>query len=223
MNRTTGPLHRVCACAPALQACRRQPESRRRLIDQVVHVRCTCRTVAVPLCKVHRVSPLQGPGHLSYAPEHGSTTEHTTHDALASNQARGERHDFSELGHDRLVIDEKGNERCFSIDRYRWSANLPGIIRSLPSGRRCFFTGHDNWLSIQVLDPKGRNQVYEVYFNVARQSRNFMRLYVESAYVRTEGNEIRQPSDFKREHKLGGKLLLAKKLRGEPIIRPQQR
>ena len=152
----------------------------------------------------------------------GMLIQYSSH-CVTTGPPRGERHDFSELEHDRLVIDEKGNERCFSIDRYRWSANLPGIIRSLPSGRRCFFTGHGNWLSIQILDSPSRNQVDEVYFNVSRQSRNFLRLYVESAYVRTEGNEIHRPSDFKREHKIGGELLLAKKLRGEPIIRPQQR
>ena len=135
----------------------------------------------------------------------------------------GERLDFSELGHDWLVIDHRGYERCFSMDRYRWSANLPAIIRSLPSGRTCYFTGHRNWLAIEILDPQGRNLVYEVYFDVARLSSNFLRLFVESAYVRTERQSIRRPSDFKRKHKIGGKLLLAKRLRGEPIIRPQRR
>ena len=73
------------------------------------------------------------------------------------------------------------------------------------------------------MDPQGRNLVYEVYFDVARLSSNFLRVFVESAYVRTERHNIRRPSDFKREHKIGGKLLLAKKLRGEPIIRPKWR
>ena len=109
------------------------------------------------------------------------------------------------------------------MDLYRWSANLPAIIRSLPSGQTCYFTGHRNWLAIEILDPQGRNLVYEVYFDVARLSSNFLRLFVESAYVRTERQSNRRPSDFKRKHKIGGKLLLAKRLRGEPIIRPQRR
>ena len=152
----------------------------------------------------------------------GILIQYSSH-CVTTGPPDGERLDFAEIGHDCLVIDERGNERCFSVDRYRWSANLPGIMRSLPSGRTCYFTGHRNWLAIEILDPQARNLVYEVYFNVTRQSSNFLRLYVQSAYVRTERHKIRQPSDFRREYKIGGKLLLAKKLRGEPIIRPQRR
>ena len=152
----------------------------------------------------------------------GILIQYSSH-CVTTGPSSGERLDFAEIGRDYLVIDERGNERCFSIDRYRWSANLPRIIRSLPSGRTCYFTGHRNWLAIEILGPQGRNLVYEVYFNVTRLSSNLLRLYVESAYVRTERHNIRRPSDFKREHKIGGKLLLAKKLRGEPIIRPQRR
>lgn len=137
--------------------------------------------------------------------------------------ARGERLDFAELGIDRLVIDEKSNERYFSADRCNWSTNLPDIIRSLPTERLCFFTGHENWLSIEILDPQGARQIYEVFFNLTRQSSNFLRVYVESAYVRTAENEIRRPSEFKRKAKIRGKVLLAKKLRNQPITRPRQR
>ena len=134
-----------------------------------------------------------------------------------------ERFDFAALGHDRLIVDEKRNERCFSTDRYQWSMNLPAIIESLPSGRPCFFTNRENWLSIEILDSLGRPQVYEVYFNLTRPSRNFLRLYVESAYVRTGENQVRRPGDFRREDKIRGSVLLAKKLRGEAIRRPRQR
>ena len=137
--------------------------------------------------------------------------------------ARGTRFDFEALGHDRLILDDRGNERCFCADRYTWSKHLPDIIRSLPGDRMCYFTGHENWLSIEILDPQGVSQVYEVFFNLTRRGNKFLRVYVESAYVRTAENEIRQPSGFRKKAKVRGKVLLAKKLRNQPISKPEQR
>ncbi len=139
---------------------------------------------------------------------------------VSLGSAHDRQFNFAEIGGDRLVVDEKDNERCFSADRWNWSMNLPSIIRSLPTDRQCFFTGHENWLSIEILDPQGTQHIYEVFFNLTRQSSNFLRVYVESAYVRTADNEIRRPSEFKRKAKIRGKVLLAKKLRNQPITRP---
>ena len=135
----------------------------------------------------------------------------------------GEQFDFAELGADRLVIDGRGNERCFCPERFEWSKHLPGVIRSLPGDRICFFTGHENWLSFEILNSDGAIQIYEVFFNLTRQSRNFLRVYVESGYVRTAGDEVRRPHDFRHKSKVRGKVLLAKKLRNEPIVRPRGR
>ena len=135
----------------------------------------------------------------------------------------GERFDFAELGMDQLVVDERGNERCFCPERYEWSKNLPDIIRTLPSDRVCFFTGHENWLTFEILDPAGVRHTYEVFFNLRRQSSKFVRVYVESGYVRTADDEIRRPSDFRRQAKMRGKVLLAKKLRKQPILAPRRR
>ena len=142
---------------------------------------------------------------------------------ISIGPAHGDEFDFSVLGRDRLVLDDRGNERCFCPDRYTWSKNLPDIIRSLPSDRMCYFTGRENWLSIEILDPQGLSLVYEVFFNLTRQGNKFLRVYVESAYVRTAENEIRRPSDFRKEAKIRGKVLLAKKLRNQPISRPRRR
>ena len=98
---------------------------------------------------------------------------------VSTGPRQGERFDFAELGQDRLIVDEKGNERCFSADRYEWSKNLPAIIESLPSGRWCYFTNRGNWLSMEILDSIRGKQDYEVYFNLTRQSGNFLRLYVD--------------------------------------------
>ena len=142
---------------------------------------------------------------------------------VSTGTRQGERFDFAELGQDRSIVDEKGNERCFSADRYEWSKNLPAIIESIPIGRPCFFTNRGNWLSIELLDSLGRQQVYEVYFNLTLPSRNFLRLYVESAYVKTGENRARRPGDVRRKDRIRGHVLLAKKLRGEPIRRPRRR
>ena len=139
---------------------------------------------------------------------------------VTTGPAHGEKFDFSALGYERLILDDRGNERCFCADRYAWSKNLPDIIRSLPTNRMCYFTNHENWLSIEILDPQGVGQVYEVFFNLTRQSNKFLRVYVESAYVRTAENVVRRPRDFKRKEKIRGKVLLAKKLRGQPISKP---
>lgn len=140
---------------------------------------------------------------------------------ISVGPSHGGQFDFEALGEDWLVIDERGNERCFSPERFYWSRNLPEIIRSLPSDRLCFFTGHENWLSIEILDSQGKQQVYEVFFKLTRQSSNFLRVYVESAYVRAAESEIRRPSEFRRKAKIRGKVLLVKKLRNEPIMRPR--
>ena len=142
---------------------------------------------------------------------------------VSRGPGHAEQIDFADLGHDRLIVDENGNERCFSLDRYAWSMNLPGIIESLPSGRPCFFTNRGNWLSIEILDPLGRRQVYEVYFNLTWQSRSFLRLYVESAYVRTGENRVLGRGEFRRKDRIRGNVLLAKKLRREAIRRPGRR
>lgn len=142
---------------------------------------------------------------------------------VSAGPRQDEQFDFTNLGHDRLIVDEKDNERCFSLDRYEWSTNLPAIIESIPSGRPCFFTNRGNWLSIELLDSLGRQQVYEVYFNLTLPSRNFLRLYVESAYVKTGENRAHRPGYFRKKDKIRGHVLLAKKLRGEPIRRPRRR
>lgn len=135
----------------------------------------------------------------------------------------GERFDFMELGMDQLVIDDRGNERRFSPERYEWSKNLPDIIRSLPSDQMCFFTGRENLLTIEILDSTGVPHTYEVFFNLTRQSSRFVRVYVESGYVRTADDKFRRPSDFRRQAKIRGKVLLAKKLRNQPIRAPRRR
>lgn len=128
----------------------------------------------------------------------GMLVQYASH-CVSRGPRHGEPFNFACIGHDRLIVDEKGNERCFSMARYAWSMNLPAIIESLPSGRPCLFTNLGNWLSVEVLDPLVRPAVYEVYFSLTWQSSNFLRLHVEGAFVRTGENPNRRPGYLTRD------------------------
>ncbi|WP_369600456.1 hypothetical protein AAIA72_11460 [Hahella sp. SMD15-11] len=133
---------------------------------------------------------------------------------------RGERIDFNIQGEQRRIIDDKGVHRCFCNRRYQLSAHLPHIFETF-ADRWCLFTGYENWLTIEVLGPAGEPQEYEVYFRVTKQSRSLLRIYVESAYVRDKGYGDQKHTKHRRD-KVRAKVLLAKKLRGEPVRRPSR-
>ncbi len=128
---------------------------------------------------------------------------------------------FSIHGEGRRIIDDKGNHRCFCDSRYILSKKLPEIFSSFPE-YKCFFTGRENWLIIEILDPFGNRDEYEIFFNLTRQGNRMLRLYVESAYVRDERSEIRKPANFKHRDKIRASVLLVKKLRGEGIRKPRR-
>jgi len=134
----------------------------------------------------------------------------------------GNTFDFTRIGTDSKIIDGRGIERRFCPDRHNLSSRLPEIIKSLPEGRKCYFTGRDNWLTADILGPGGVHQFYEVFFDVRRMSSNSLRIYVESAYVRSEDRMSNQPRGFRKRDKIGSKNLLIKKLRREPIRRPRR-
>ena len=139
---------------------------------------------------------------------------------------RGPRHgrqiDFAAHGEDRRVIDDKGVHRRFCETRYQWSLNLPSVFETLVE-RDCFFTGRNNWLTIKILSSDGKRLDYEVFFSLTKQSNRMLRIYVESAYVRDLNNPSNKPAHTKRRDKMRARVLLAKKLRGEPTRRPNNR
>lgn len=69
-------------------------------------------------------------------------------------------------------------------------------------------------------DWSSETEEYEVFFSITRQSSRMLRIYVESAYVREPEKVTNKPVHLKRRDKVRAKVLLAKKLRGEPIRRP---
>lgn len=141
---------------------------------------------------------------VSWGPKHGATIDFSTH------------------GEQRRIIDDKGVHRCFCDIRYKLSHHLPGIFKTFPD-RLCLFTGRDNWLTVEIINASGQCEKYEVFFSITRQSRRMLRIYVESAYIREAGYPENKPVNLKRRDKVRAKVLLAKKLRGEPIRRPRGR
>lgn len=135
---------------------------------------------------------------------------------------RNEVIDFDLIGADRLVVDDKGIRRCFCDSRYQLSSNLPGVFETLID-RQCLFTGRENWLTVEILNSNGETEEYEVFFSITRQTSRMLRIYVESAYVRDSENITNKQIHLKRRDKVRAKVLLAKKLRGEPIRRPDGR
>lgn len=76
-----------------------------------------------------------------------------------------------------VVVDERGQVRCFDRDRYELSKGLKALIEGLPQ-TRVHQTPESNFAIITMQD--GRE--YRVYFNVRRESKRKIKLYVESAY-----------------------------------------
>lgn len=77
-----------------------------------------------------------------------------------------------------VVVDERGERRCFDRDRYDLSKGLADLIRGLP-GMRVHQTPESNFAIITTRD--GRE--YRVFFNVRKLGKKKLRLYVESAYA----------------------------------------
>jgi len=87
--------------------------------------------------------------------------------------------------------------RVFDFHRYEFSKQLPTIIESLGQ-RKCFHTGHDNFVSVALIDQNGNSIEYDIFFTASRASRKrgVLNLYIQSAYVRDEehGNRPRLKS-----------------------------
>lgn len=131
----------------------------------------------------------------------------------------GKEIDFTGLDTACKIIDEKGIKRCFCDDRYELSKKLPDIFQHVLN-YKCFFTGRENLLFIEFVTELGEREEYEIYFNVTKQGKNKLRLFVESAYIRDEERLKTKPLHFSRRDKVSVKILFAKKLRNLPIIEP---
>jgi hypothetical protein len=130
--------------------------------------------------------------------------------------------DFEVLGNARKIFDHRNVARAFCPDRYRWSLKLPAIIEQLEE-RRCYFTGHSNWLVIEDIDDRGEAVEYEVFFRLRRAAAGQLRLVIESAYVRdAERPQTAGKPGIPRNRRsiVRFRVMAAKILRGESIRDP---
>lgn len=147
--------------------------------------------------------------------------EYSSH-CVSRGPKKNQQIDFHVICTSRMVIDHRQVRREFKESRHELSFLLPGIINTLRD-RKCFFTGRENFLTLElgrILPGYDENTKYEVYFNVRRDDKkNTLKLYVESAYVRDDDAD-NEPMNFKKSDKMTAWKLLLKKARGEPVKGP---
>ncbi len=160
------------------------------------------------------------PATSSYPEVNGEIEVKFSSHCVSVGPRRSEDFDFDKIGVDQMIMDGTGIKRCFCPDRHTLSHGLRDIIRSLPDGRQCYFTGHENWVTVEVLGAGRIQQFYDIFFKLRRKSDHELFMYVESAFVRSESKRHTRPKRNNKRRKIGSRLLLSKTLRGEPIMPP---
>ncbi len=113
-----------------------------------------------------------------------------------------------------LYYSSPNEKRVFCFDRYEYSKDLPGIVRSFGE-RNCFHTHHNSFFTIELIGKDGEVLDYEVYFDVTRAKRkgNWFHLHIKSAYVRTTEYKTKQP----RKRKIKFSTIAYNRLMNKPI------
>ncbi len=101
---------------------------------------------------------------------------------------RFSHHCFTESSKDtddtNLRFGSPKDARTFDVLRWQLSQHLPDVIRSLMQ-RTISHTGHNNYLTIEILNARGTRIEYEVYFDLHRNpSDKRIHLVVTSAFPR---------------------------------------
>ena len=106
--------------------------------------------------------------------------------------------------------------RIFDFDRYKASKLLPAIIKNIGE-RRCFHTGHDNYLIIELADRTGERHEYNVFFTLSRATqKGWLNLFVQSAYLRDQEHQNRPKPKPIRFHVIAYNTAV-----GKPIKEPK--
>lgn len=61
----------------------------------------------------------------------------------------------------------------------------------------CYHTGKGNFFKVKLVGEAGNEQEYEIYFRVSRSDGGKLRLFIESAYVRSTDYASAQPKKKK--------------------------
>ncbi|MGB0849594.1 MAG: hypothetical protein ACPGSM_22855 [Thiolinea sp.] len=114
-----------------------------------------------------------------------------------------------------LLYQDSRETRAFDFIRYALSSQLPDIVQQLGE-RICYHTHHGTFFTIEIIDPEGVAQDYEVYFKLSRSSRKgWLNLYVQSAYLRDEEHGTAQP----KKRKIGFQVIAYNITMGK-VIKP---
>jgi hypothetical protein len=112
-----------------------------------------------------------------------------------------------------LEYRDSREERAFDFVRYAFSKQLPNIVQQLGE-RVCYHTHHGTFFTIEVMNPEGMAQDYEVYFKLSRSKRKgWLTLYVQSAYVRDQEHSTAQP----KRRKIGFQVIAYNIMTGKEI------
>jgi hypothetical protein len=82
-----------------------------------------------------------------------------------------------------LIYSDARETRLFDFERYELSKRLPGIIETLAQ-RKCFQTGHANFVTVEAVREDGVSVDYHVFFTASKPARKGrVNIYIQSAYV----------------------------------------
>lgn len=112
--------------------------------------------------------------------------------------------------------------RWFCPKRHATSLILPELITQLPK-KKCFFTGKDNWLIIELIGENGESNKFYIYFTLRKNVdiENGVLLFIESAYEKTKGDNF--PKRSRSMDRTNFAMLARKKLAGKSVRRPIKR
>jgi len=170
------------------------------------HLRSRTQTLVVPAAEGHPSVTLT------------LQVEYSSH-CVSAGAKQSQMIDFHAVGYERLIIDHRKVRRVFHAGRHALSFLLPDIIASI-ADRRCFFTGRENFLTLELGNTtpgQAADMRYEIYFNVRKgEGKNTLKLFIESAYVRDEDADNR-PVNFKKADKIRAWKLFLNTARGASI------
>jgi len=82
-----------------------------------------------------------------------------------------------------LTYSDVRETRLFDFERYELSKRLPEIIKTMAQ-RKCFHTGHGNFVTVEVVKENGEAVDYHVFFTVSKSARKGrINIYIQSAYA----------------------------------------
>ena len=85
-----------------------------------------------------------------------------------------------------LAYSDSRETRIFDFDRYRDSACLPDVVKTL-ADRPCFHDAYGNFYVFEITEADGIKRFYSVFFTLSKAAKKAgLNLYISSAHMRDE-------------------------------------